>query len=265
MENTKTNLNNIVDFLLDTGIYLLSSGAHCGRIHRNLNRIADTWGVKTEIYFSFSGILITGYFKNNSAIKVTSYKQSPSYGVNFSAINEVSQLSWLVNKEEIDVAEANKVLNEIKADPLYPTYILLLGIGLSCACLCIVAGGDWRDAIFGFVGAVCGMVVRLFTQKKGYNAIISIALAAFVTTLITSMDMTNVLEPFWGKGAAPDRALATAVLYLVPGVHLTNCVIDLIEGYIPTAIFRGAFGAFILLCIAVGMSLSILLFGIQNF
>ena len=77
--------------------------------------------------------------------------------------------------------------------------------------------------------------------------------------------MVGALEPFWGTSAAPDRALATAVLYLVPGVPLINCVIDLIEGYIPTAIFRGAFGAFILLCIAVGMSLSILMFGIDKF
>ena len=55
------------------------------------------------------------------------------------------------------------------------------------------------------------------------------------------------------------------MLYLVPGVPLINCVIDLIEGYIPTAVARGVFGGLILLCIAVGMSLAIMILGIHHF
>ena len=261
----KTELTRIVDFATSVGTYLLSSGAHCGRINRNINRIVKAWGVNVEIYFSFTGILITGYYKDNPEYKITTYKQSPSYNVNFTAINEVSQLSWLVDSKKINISQASDLFQKIKNIPYYSTKITLLGIGLSCACLCLVAGGDWRDALFSFIAAICGMIVRLYTQKKGYNTMISTILAAFVTTLITSLDMINILEPFWGAATAPDRALATSVLYLVPGVPLTNCIIDLIEGYIPTAIFRGTFGAFILLCIAVGMSLSILMFGINNF
>ncbi|MBC8127760.1 MAG: threonine/serine exporter family protein, partial [Gloeobacteraceae cyanobacterium ES-bin-144] len=66
-------------------------------------------------------------------------------------------------------------------------------------------------------------------------------------------------------GSSPEKTLATSVLYLIPGVPLINCAIDLIEGHIPTAISRGIYGGFILLCIAVGMSLSILLLGIHYF
>jgi uncharacterized membrane protein YjjP (DUF1212 family) len=69
----------------------------------------------------------------------------------------------------------------------------------------------------------------------------------------------------WHIGSSPEKTLATSVLYLIPGVPLINCAIDLIEGHIPTAISRGIYGGFILLCIAVGMSLSILLLGIHNF
>ena len=53
--------------------------------------------------------------------------------------------------------------------------------------------------------------------------------------------------------------------YLVPGVQLVNAVIDLIEGYVATAIARGFYSGFLLLCIAAGMALSILIFGINNF
>ena len=87
---------------------------------------------------------------------------------------------------------------------------------------------------------------------------ISFILASLVTTLIAGSAVVGHL------GGNPEKALATSVLYLVPGVPLINCVIDLIEGHIPTAIARGVFGGFILLCIAVGMSAGIVILGISN-
>lgn len=258
-------LNHIVSFALDTGTFLLSSGAHCGRINRNINRMVKVWNVNIELYFSFTGILATAYYTDNPNNAVTRYKKAPEYGVNFNAINEVSQLSWLVDSQKISVEEASEALQEIKVIKPYPKILLLLGIGMSCACLCLVAGGGWRDATFAFIAAISGMFVRLIMQKKGFNTMIAITLAAFVTTFITSLNMVGALDAVWGAGLNPRGAMATAVLYLVPGVPLTNSVIDLIEGYISTSLFRAAFGAFILLCIAVGMSLSIFLFGIDNF
>lgn len=267
MINTKdaTDLSRIVNFALDVGTFLLSSGAHCGRINRNINRMMTAWDVKIELYFSFTGILATAHHISNLEEVVTRYKKSPEYGVNLNAINEISQLSWLIDSQKITIDEACEALREIKLIKPYPKSLLLLGIGMSCFCLCLVAGGDWRDACFAFIAAVCGMTVRLMMQKKGFNAMIAITLAAFITTLITSLNMVGALNDFWGVSLSPQSAMATAVLYLVPGVPLTNSVIDLIEGYISTALFRAAFGAFILLCIAVGMTLSILPFGIENF
>ena len=91
------------------------------------------------------------------------------------------------------------------------------------------------------------------------TSMIGFIAASFTTTLISGLDMVHHI------GASPEKALATAVLYLVPGVPLINCTIDLIEGYIPTSTARGVNGGFVLLCIAVGMSMSILLLGIYNF
>lgn len=258
-------LNDITSFALNVGTFLLSSGAHCGRITRNINRMLKTWDVHAELYFSFTGILVTAYYTDAPSMAVTRYKRAPEYGVNYTAINEVSQLSWLIDSQKISVEEASEALQEVKAIKPYPKTLLLLGIGMSSACLCFIAGGDWRDTIIAFVAAICGMFVRITMQKKGFNPMVAITLAAFATTFITSLNMVGALDAIWGAGADPRSAMATAVLYLVPGVPLTNSVIDLIEGHISTSLFRAAFGAFILLCIAVGMSMSIVLFGIANF
>ena len=56
----------------------------------------------------------------------------------------------------------------------------------------------------------------------------------------------------WNR-STPRKALATSVLYLVPGVQLVNAVIDLIEGYVLTAIARGFPGiSFIVYCCGNG-------------
>jgi len=258
-------LDHIATLAVDIGTFLLACGAHCGRISRNVNRIVNTWGVNIHINFSYTGILVTACYDEYPEMQVTIYKRSPSHGVNFTAINEISQLSWLVATEKIAVDETTGLFNQIKNKRAYPKSVLLAGIGMSCACLCIVAGGDWRDAIIAFIASIAGMLTRLEIIRHNYNPMISFTVAAFVTSFITGLSVIGAFDPFWGKSLAPDRALATAVLYLVPGVPLTNCIIDLIEGYIPSAIARGVFGAFILLCIAAGMSISILLFGINNF
>lgn len=258
-------LDHIATLAVDVGTFLLACGAHCGRISRNVNRIVNTWGVNIHMHFSYTGILVTACYDEYPEMPVTIYKRSPVHGVNFTAINEISQLSWLVRTEHVSVEDAFELFNQIKNKRAYPKGVLLTAIGLSCACLCVVAGGDWRDAIVAFIASIAGMAVRLEIIRHQYNLMISFVVASFVTSFITGLNVIGVFEPVWGASLAPDRALATAVLYLVPGVPLTNCIIDLIEGYIPSAIARGVFGAFILLCIAAGMSLSILLFGIDNF
>lgn len=115
------------------------------------------------------------------------------------------------------------------------------------------------NAAVAFTAAFIGYFVRVSFSKRNFNSMICISIAAFVTTLITG------LGRLYGIGAHPEAAMATGVLYLIPGVPLINCVIDLIEGYLSSAINRALFGGFILLCIAAGMTLCITLMGINNF
>lgn len=258
----------IANLALDIGTFLLASGAHCGRVYRNVSRITEAWGVKVNMHITFTGLLVTAQCNQEEQAcgkAVTLFKKTRKYDINFSAINEISQLSWLVAEKRISVSQARSLFEHISSAKKYSTSTLLLGIGCACAGLCIVAGGDWRDALIGFMASVTGMAMRLAIIKRNYNMMFSFIAAAFVTTLITSLHLIGTFEPIWGHSTAPDRALATAVLYLVPGVPLTNSLIDLIEGFISSAIARASFSAFILLCIAVGMSISILLFGINQF
>lgn len=259
LHNEKISADRFATLILDVGELLIISGAHCGRINRNIQRFADRWNFRVDLFISFRIISVTVTDKKDSSNKMTCNRQSVANGVHFGKLTEISLLSWKVYEQNLSINEAEDHLQEIKRLNNYSTWTIRLGIGAACASLCILAGGNHIDAAFAFIASTIGLIVRQQIIQKGFNPMISILVAAFVSTLISGMDM------LFSLGTSPDTAIATSVLYLIPGVPLINCTIDLFEGYIPTAIARGAFGGFILLCIAVGMSLSITLIGISNF
>jgi uncharacterized membrane protein YjjP (DUF1212 family) len=52
-------------------------------------------------------------------------------------------------------------------------------------------------------------------------------------------------------------ALDTSVLFLIPGVPLINGFIDIVEGHILNGFSRLTEGALLVLCIAVGLAVTI--------
>lgn len=258
-QELRTSIEEHNQLLLNIGTTLLESGAHCGRIDRNVRRIADAMNIDTELFFDYSGMILTTKFKDNPTITSTHYKKVKGHFVHFDTLADISIFSWKVHDEKLSLNQVKEEFEEIAARPHLPRWQIVLGVGVACASLAILSNGNWIDAAFSFFASMTGLIVRQEVTKRNYNIMIAIVAAALVTSVITSI---NVVNDF---GAAPDIALATSVLYLVPGVPLVNSVIDLIEGYVSTSIQRGFYGGFLLLCIAIGMAMSILIFGLHNF
>lgn len=264
MENATKSPKNIkatevAEFILDAGVFLMASGAHSGRVWRNCRRIAEHWGYRMNFNPTFTGILVSVWNDKDRENAVTRYKTAPPNSVHLETLTEISHLSWKIADGEIEYADASRELETIKHKAHYPFWLIALAVGISCGCLCTLAGGSPVDAALAFCGASVGSVARYFILKKQFNQFLSIIIASAITTLIAGADT------IFGLGRAPEMTLATSVLYLIPGVPLINSVIDLLEGYFSASIARSLFAASIISCIAVGMTLSIMLLGINNF
>ena len=249
----------VANLVLDMATYLLASGAHCGRVNRNINRIANVWNFDVHLQLTFKGVLTTVKDRNNLSNVVTRYKEAPTHSIHLNVISEVSSLSWRVHDDKLNIETVERQYAKIKEIKPYNTFIVAIAVAFSCAGLCLFSFGDYMNALVAFFAAFSGYLVRSFLSDIKYNAMIYIAAAAFTTTLITGLGAK------FDIGSAPEAAIATAVLYLIPGVPLINSVIDLIEGYITSSINRIVFSGFTLLCIAVGMTLCITLIGIDHF
>jgi len=255
----KISAVRFAELILDVSTMLLESGAHCERVCRNVQRIAKTSPFNVEMLLSFTAISVSVTEREHPENTVTMNKGVKHYGAHFGVLTETSVLTWRCLKDNISLDDLEKSLKNIKILPKYSVWKVRVFIGLACGCLCMLAGGNYLDALFAFGASSVGLMVRQEMVKKHFNLMIAIVCSAFVTTTISGL---NIL---FDIGFSPETSVATAVLFLIPGVPLINCIIDLLEGYIPVGIARGAFGGFILLCIAVGMFLSMSLIGINNF
>ncbi len=245
--------------ILDIGTFLLASGAHCGRVNMNIKRMADAWGFDVNLQPTFKGLLVSVQNKNNENDSITLFKESPPHVVHLRILTEISHLTWDVYEEGLTIEETEQAFEEIKKLPHYNMWIVSVAVGLSCAGLCLLSLGDVYNALIALVAATIGSICRFKISNMQFNPMIAISIAAFITTFITGLGSVFQI------GTSPEAAMATAVLYLIPGVPLINTVIDLIEGYISSSINRAMFSGLILLTIAVGMTLCITLLGISNF
>jgi uncharacterized membrane protein YjjP (DUF1212 family) len=187
------------------------------------------------------------------------YKNSPAHSVHLDALTDISLLSWSVYENKLSFNKTKEVFNKVKNKERYSPLLVSIAVGFACAGLCLLSQGDYINAAIAWSGAFIGSLIRFGISAKNFNAMISIGIAAFITTLITG------LGAIWDIGRNPETAMATAVLYLIPGVPLVNSVIDLIEGYLSSSMNRALYAGFVLLCIAAGMTLCITLLGINNF
>ncbi|OJU49921.1 MAG: hypothetical protein BGN96_10510 [Bacteroidales bacterium 45-6] len=253
------SISEFSQILLQASALLMESGAHCERIHRNIQRLASKSPFLVEMFISFNAISVSLSDKSNAQVVHTATKAIKHHGIHFGVVTNASVLTWKFHDDEISFDELQTQLKALKDTKRHPVWMVRLFIGIACACLCVLVGGNWIDSACTFVASVVGLTVKQEMTKRGFNLMVVFMAASIVTTLIAGLDV------LYGLGSFPGSSVATAVLYLIPGVPLINSIIDLLKGYMSIGIARGTFAGFILLCIAVGMFVGISVVGLKNF
>lgn len=146
----------------------------------------------------------------------------------------------------------NKYQEILHQKRLSPNLVLVL-TGLANASFCRLFNGDWISMGIVFVATVCGFYLK---NALHGNFQIDMRLAtifsAFISTIIGCAGYAFQL------GGTPDIALATSILYLVPGIPYINALSDLLNGAFLSCI-RHAFNATILtICLSIGFCLGLI-------
>lgn len=247
---------NVGSTLLEVGSALMSSGASTMRIRITMNRIANALGYNIESMITHRALSITLIDEDGEQVFSRIKRISP-HGVNFRVVSGICHMSWNVVDEQWTIDMINKELTRLKSLPHYPRLLILTAVGLADAAFCHNIGGGYIEMIISMIATIIALFVRQEFMKKNFNPYICVYLAATTASLITCLSMYFPFEIMTNK------ALATSVLFLIPGVPLINSITDLIDGNIQNGIIRGVNGLIISFSIALGLLTTGLIFKFQ--
>ncbi len=246
MKTLKEDANSVGDILLEVGSALMSSGASTNRIRVTITRIARGLGYGVDLLITHRALMLTVIEKEQQHF-FSRLKRTSPHGVNFRIVSGISHLSWNVIEQKWTVAQIAAELKRLKELPHYPRLVVLGLVGLAGSAFCRIFGGGYIDMFVAFVATFAGLFVRQEATRLKFNPYISVFFASFAASFIAG------LAEYYHIGSEPDKAFATSVLFLVPGVPLINSVTDLLEGNLQNGLMRGLNGLIIAFSIAMGL------------
>ena len=246
MNTVKEDAQSVGNILLEIGALLMSSGANSNRIRVTLERIANGLGYGTELLITHRALMLTIIEKDQQHF-FSRLKRTSPHGVNFRVVSGISHLSWNVLEQNWTVAQISEEVQRLKSLPHYPRLIILALVGLAGSAFCRIFGGGYVEMMVAFVATVVGLFVRQEAIRVKFNPYMCIFFASFTASFIAG------IAEMYHIGTQPDKAFATSVLFLVPGVPLINSVTDLLEGNLQNGIIRGINGLIIAFSIAMGL------------
>ena len=249
--NVNEELKEIAKFVADYATCLMGSGVHTSRVVRNSKRIGESLGVLIRITTLHKSLILTVYnaHDDNAYTEVVDIPELP---ISFAYNAELSSLSWKAYDKRLPLEVLREEYRQIKAKPNMSPQVVLLLAGLANASFCRLFGGDWSAVGIVFIATLAGFFVRQQMQRRHINHFIVFTTSTFVASMCASATLLF--------HTTAEIAIATSVLFLIPGVPLINGVIDIVEGYALTGSSRLMHAFLLIICIAVGLSLPLLLF-----
>lgn len=246
MKTLNESAESVGTILLEIGALLMSSGASTHRTRITLERFAKGFGYGIELLITQRALMLTIIEKNQQHF-FSRLKRTSPHGVNFRIVSGISHLSWNVLEQNWTLAQAAEEVKRLKALPHYPRLVILGLVGLAGAAFCRIFGGGSIEMAVAFVATVAGLFTRQEAHRLKFNPYLCVFFAAFVASFIAG------LAEHFHIGEQPDKAFATSVLFLVPGVPLINSVTDLMDGNIQNGMVRAMNGLMIAFSIAMGI------------
>lgn len=239
--------------LLEISSLLMVSGANTNRVNLSIDRFASGLHYKTSCFISHKSIIMT-LFEDHSTLSCTRVKNIPPYAINFSIISSISKASWNALEENWTLEQITQEIEAIKNQKRYPKILVLIAVSFAGAGFCNIFNGDYVNMLVAFVSTFMGLLVFQLTHKEKYNVYIRIFLASLIASIFASIGIV------FNIGENPQTALATSILYLVPGVALINSFTDLLDNNIINGMVRFTNGLMVVLAIALGLFMAMLLF-----
>lgn len=227
------------------GKIMLESGAETYRVEDTMNRIASAFGlVNAQSYATPTGINFSADFA-----EVTNFIRISNRSTDLHKIAEVNSISRDITGGSVTINEALELLNDLdQARNAFPNWLQIVAAAFVSGSFTIMFGGIWPDFIPSFIAGGIGYAAMLSFVKLIEIRFVADFIASFVIGIL-AMFFIN-LE----FGINLDKIIIGAVMPLVPGLHITNAVRDLMAGHLVSGVSKGVEAVLTAFAIGAGVA-----------
>ena len=209
-----------------------------------MKRIAASLGMNVEFSVLPRHIHITVSKGDSDFTSVIGIRDLP---ISFSRITDLSRLSWQMADGKIDFLTARSVLPRICNCACVNPWLLLLLVSLANASFCRLFSGDPMAMATVFIATFIGFLVKQILVRRHMDIRLTVLFCSFLSAMIAAAGS------LLGIGGTPEIAVATSVLYLVPGIPFINSFCDLLDRHYLCAFGRAMNAVMLLCCLSLGL------------
>lgn len=245
------------DFLRAFSAALLAVGSQTARVDRNAARIARAFGYAVDLAI-FPKHLMISVSSMDGKDRRTSVGSIKSGAPDFQKLADLNALGWRIVDERLSIAQAWECFNAILNGPrVHPARLRFL-VACANAAFCRLFGGDAAAMGLVFGATLIGFFLRQLLVRWGVDGKITFFLCAFAASLLASPGV------IFRWGATPETALASSVLFLIPGIPLINAMLDIGDGHVLMGFARAMVASMLIICIALGLALTLMILGVNT-
>lgn len=224
--------HDISQICLLAGKIILQNGGETSRVEDTMSRIAAAYGkANSHSYVTPTGIL----FALDDSVPTTRLIRISERSTNLRKVSLVNDISRRISRGDLEIEAAYRLLQEIDCLPFaYPVWLQVLVAAIASGCFLIMFSGSWGD--FG-PAVLAGGIGFLFVATLHYFVPIKF-FAEFLASI--TIGAISVLLVKLGLGTDLDTIIIASVMPLVPGLHITNAVRDLMAGHLVSGLSKGA-------------------------
>jgi uncharacterized membrane protein YjjP (DUF1212 family) len=235
------------ELLVHAGRLLLEYNESTGAIHRALTATARALTDEAcHVAVSYGSVAVSLAGEGPALMPVRELRYNTAVQGRVYAILEQ------VRRGDLEPAAALAQLGRVEADtPRHPRWVAVLVLGAAAAALAALLGADAAAAAVAGLATGLGLFVRQELGRRHWNLLALPLSAAFIGAVLGGL----TIRLGWTRTA--ELVLIVPALMLVPGPHLINGVLDLIDNYLPMGVARLGLAVGILLACALGIVLGV--------
>lgn len=253
MNSTET----VAHFLADYVKWLWGCGATCTRIEKNVDRIAHHFGYDIDLTLlpRHATIVLTGREGPHECVALTTSLRPCA--INFDLNSRLSALSWNVVDNQLSIDSARHQFDHIISRRYSVEWTTLLLVSLANASFCRLFGGDAAAMAVVFLSTMAGFILKTVLTGRKLDQRVVFFLCAMLSSTLSASALVFSL------GDTPGIALATSVLYLIPGVPYINSASDMIARHYLCAFYRFMDALILTGCLSLGLCAGLMIMNLK--